>query len=101
MPSLKHVHTYKKHPLRKGFMMCADAHCTHIENKKLLLGKANKCPFCSNEFELTSEDLKRALPRCIDCSDTIKARQRKAAKQIIANVFDNAELKEVLVGQEE
>lgn len=42
-------------------------------HKEDLVGKRARC-ICGNEFNLTPEDLKRARPRCLECSNTVKSR---------------------------
>lgn len=84
----KHVHTYKKHPTRKGYSYCLGAYCSTITETKLLVGKANKCK-CGKLFLLSREDLRRAVPRCINCSVTRKALERQKAQQLYESVLGN------------
>jgi hypothetical protein len=81
----KHTHTYKRHPTRKGYSYCLGADCQHIQETKLLVGKRNKCK-CGKLFILTREDLRRAIPRCINCSTTRIARERQIAKQLFESL---------------
>ena len=61
-----------RHILRRATKVtfaCIDD-CSFRETKAYLLGRIVRCPFCQSEFQLTKEDLKRALPRCPRCSNT-------------------------------
>lgn len=89
MPAIDHVHTYVRLKSRKDHYKCNDPYCTHIAHKELIEGKANKCPFCQTEFVLSKDDLRRAKPRCINCSDTAKARAHKKAKDVVVTAFDH------------
>jgi hypothetical protein len=67
--------------------MCADPHCTHKELREYLIGKASRCSNCKNEFVLTHEDLKRARPLCINCSNTKEAIAFREQKEKIASIL--------------
>jgi hypothetical protein len=84
MPALKHVHSYSRY--RKHYYKCNDPMCTHFLDKKMVLGKMNKC-VCGQEFILTYEDLRRATPKCKDCSNTKESRVYKAAKGVLDDLF--------------
>lgn len=61
-----------RHILRRATrstFACIDD-CSYREVKSFLFGRIVRCPFCKEEFQLTLEDLKRALPRCPNCSNT-------------------------------
>lgn len=85
MPSLKHTHTYTRY--KKHYYKCNDPQCTHFADRSLILGKMNKCPFCGKEWVLTKEDLRRATPRCIECSDTKQAKVFDKAKAAASLIF--------------
>jgi hypothetical protein len=79
MAGLKHIHSYVRCPNRKNFYKCDDPYCTHFVPRDLILGKACHCA-CGAEFVLTREDLRRARPRCPNCSDTKVGREYRAAQ---------------------
>lgn len=89
MPAINHVHSYIRLKHRKDHYKCGDPYCTHIAHKELIEGKADKCPFCGNEFVLTKDDPRRAKPRCIDCSNTASARKFKNARDIVSTNLNN------------
>jgi hypothetical protein len=70
---LKHTHQLKRVKGTKDIYNCADPHCTYKENKIFLVGKASLCNECRGEIVLTSEDLKRSKPLCLNCSNTKEA----------------------------
>ena len=80
MPSLNHIHTFVKYG--KKSYRCFDPECTSIYSKDMLHGKASKCTDCGSEFILTHEDLKRARPKCLKCSNTKEARTFQAAARL-------------------
>lgn len=72
---------------------CADPNCTHTllvpkKNRSLIIGRATLCPEClKNRFALTSEDIKRKVPKCIECRGGQKAETLRAGKKIMENVL--------------
>lgn len=85
MSSLKHTHSYTRY--RKKYFRCTHPECTHYIDKEFLKGKLNRCA-CGVEFILTSEDLKRALPKCKNCSATKEAKAYRAAKGAVGDLLD-------------
>lgn len=67
----KHRHIIRR--ATRAMYSCIDD-CSFREAKHYLLGRIVRCPFCQREFKLTLEDLRRALPRCPNCSDTKTSR---------------------------
>jgi hypothetical protein len=51
-------------------------------DKEATEGKLSLCTACGSQFILTREDLKRAKPKCLNCSNTKKARTFKKAQQL-------------------
>ena len=82
MPAINHVHTYVKYKSRPRFYRCDAPNCTHFLDKDALVGKLSLCTECGAQMILTSEDLKRVRPRCINCSDTVKARAHRKAQEL-------------------
>jgi DNA-directed RNA polymerase subunit RPC12/RpoP len=70
---------------------CNDPHCTHFAPKHAIVGKASRCTQCGTEFVLTPEDLKRAEPRCVECSETKKAKNVKRIKDNVKELFKEHE----------
>lgn len=79
----EHIHSFKRDTKLKTKYRCMGATCYALVDKTRLLGKANKCR-CGNVFILTGEDLKRAIPRCLECSDTVRSRRTKAVEPLVA-----------------
>ena len=86
MASLKHIHTYVKYKRRPGFFRCTDSLCTHSAHKEVVEGKQSLCFFCGSVFILTKEDLRRAKPRCFNCSNTAKALAVKKASNLMSSI---------------
>lgn len=85
-----HVHTWVKWKKNFGEMQyrCKDPDCFDIKPKSLLVGKKSLCTICRQEMTLTLEDLRRANPRCINCSDTKAAKKHKEIEKAVDSVFD-------------
>jgi hypothetical protein len=82
MPSIDHVHLYVKYKKRPGYFRCAAPNCTHIADKEFLEGKHSTCNLCGAVMTLSKEDLRRAKPRCIECSNTKKAKDLKKLQEL-------------------
>lgn len=87
MPSLNHVHIYHCIDKKTGEWGCLDPYCSHITEKKYILGKASRCTHCGNEFKVTPYDLKLRDPKCIDCSNRRIAKEFKEKKQTVESLF--------------
>jgi hypothetical protein len=75
--SLNHVHTYVRNRKIFGeqYFQCAHPDCYDLKAKKDLIGKRSMCAICGQtEIFLTADDLKRARPRCANCSNSKKPR---------------------------
>lgn len=87
-PDRNHIHTFRRSPLDKTKMICQDPRCTTYQHPIILLrGKAALCNKCGNQFTLTDEDLRRAKPICIMCSNTKKGEAARAAKDLTNKLF--------------
>jgi hypothetical protein len=82
MPSQKHIHTYGRFKKKPGYYKCNAPNCTHFIQKDLLVGKYSLCNLCGQQFILSLQDLKLALPRCFDCSNSKKAVLARKAKEL-------------------
>lgn len=72
MPTLNHIHTYKRanHPKRRDIFVCTDPRCSFRSTKVYLEDKIGLCPFCEKEYVLTGKMLaKLKLPHCEFCTD--------------------------------
>lgn len=87
MATLNHTHTWRRHETRPLYMRCAHPKCYSIEERSILVGKLSCCNLCGKEFTLTREDLRRTMPRCLDCSNTAKAKQVRASMAIAKMAF--------------
>lgn len=90
MPKKDHIHTFVKYKKRPGFFRCLHPDCTAIFDKEFLRGKRALCS-CGRDFILTREDLRRATPKCMNCSDTKQARAFQAAQSLIENQMAHTE----------
>lgn len=91
MPAINHIHTYKRLILKSGRnsparYMCADPDCSHNTLADLLIGKSSLCNKCHEKFVLTYEDLRRAKPLCINCSNTKEAREFRKRKEALESI---------------
>ena len=82
MPSLNHIHTYVRYKSRPGYYRCDAPDCTHFNTKEHITGKLSLCSLCGQQMILDSEALRRARPRCINCSDTKKAKIHRKAQEL-------------------
>jgi hypothetical protein len=95
MPGLKrnsdgspHVHTYVRRS--KDTYKCDHPDCQHWMTKTDLKGKRSLCAVCrKNTLILDHEALRRAQPRCADCSDTEEARNGRATGSSICGQKEN------------
>lgn len=86
MATLKHAHRYVRYDRKKGLYRCEDPECYHTINKKMLHSKACTCP-CGIKFILTYEHLKLARPKCLECSNTAKAKEFKKGKELVGSLL--------------
>ena len=90
MPSLDHTHTYirwKTTKLGVTYYRCNHANCTHFIDKDLIVGKTTLCSNCGDQFILSHEDLRRAKPRCLSCSNTKEAKTIRMARSIMDSII--------------
>lgn len=86
---IKHVHTFKRHPLDKAKYFCKDPHCTYEIERLLAIGKTGICPKCGNEFVLTFKLAHTRIrePVCLNCSPTIAGREYREKQSVLAELF--------------
>lgn len=77
MPTLNHLHTFRRVVKRKDLYKCMDKYCTYVAEKKLIQGKAALCNKCGEELVLDAELLRLAEPACINCRDTKDAKLKR------------------------
>lgn len=90
MPSLAvnsdgspHIHEFVRVQKTNSYR-CAHPQCYTVYHKKVLKGKESICGAChKNKIILTFEELRRAVPRCLDCSGTNKALEIQRHKEIL------------------
>lgn len=82
MPSVNHTHMYVRYKTRPGYYRCDLPDCTHVLDKEAVQGKQSLCTVCHEKMILTREDVRRARPRCINCSDTKKGRTFRRAQEL-------------------
>lgn len=88
----EHKHTWVKHKQREGYFRCTGATCYSIQPRDILIGKENACPFCGKTFLLSREDLRRAKPRCQDCSQTKEAKTYQKAQEVMRNLLEGVDI---------
>lgn len=85
MPSLtadpdtgkRHIHSYERLPGGK-LWRCLHPACSHTAKRYEVKGKESYCGSCSKAIVfMTYENMRRARPRCTDCSTTRKALRHK------------------------
>lgn len=81
MPSLNHIHQYKRDRNGKVWR-CVHPLCSWQGFKEHVVGKAAICNGCKETIvSLTSEQIKRSEPKCINCMDTKVSREYKETKE--------------------
>jgi len=93
MPSLTvnpdgkpHTHEFVRIPKTNTFR-CAHPHCFTVYHKKYLKGKESLCGICHEaKIILGYEELRRAIPRCNQCSGTVEALRIKYYKDILKDM---------------
>lgn len=95
MPSLDHTHTYvrwKTTKLGVTYFRCNHANCTHFIDKELIVGKTTLCSNCGGQFILSRDDLRRAKPKCLDCSNTKEAKISRAARELMDSILPEEDI---------
>jgi hypothetical protein len=80
MPIVNHIHTFIRYKAKQGYYRCNSPDCTYSVPKGDILGKLSRCTQCGEQIILTKEDLRRASPRCLECSNTKKAIAHRKAR---------------------
>ena len=88
MPSLRHTHTYVQYKGRAGFWRCASPQCSHYTDRENVVGKLSLCNNCEAEFILDYEALLRRRPLCLNCANTKKGRDFRAAQSVRPEVTE-------------
>lgn len=94
MATLKHTHTYVRGKVQFGELhfRCAHPDCTHSARVSMVVGKRSICAVCGqNELILPDQPSilsKIAKPRCLECSQTKEARQRRQLLDIVGGAMD-------------
>lgn len=88
MPALKHTHTMSRmtprgtKPPDQEKWKCLDPVCTYTATMEFLKGKLSLCCNCrKKEIMLDSERLQRKFPKCENCSE----RKKDKEKMVVAN----------------
>lgn len=79
---INHIHTYVRVSAKQW--KCADPHCSHFTTAERVKEKASLCAVCkSREIILTRDKMRRAKPRCLECSNSREAIEfRKTRKNL-------------------
>jgi len=92
--TLDHIHEYVKFGVKFGELhyKCNHPDCFHTAPVSLIEGKRTMCAIChQKDFILTREDLRRAKPRCPDCSETREAVERRKLQAVLGEVLGEGE----------
>ena len=92
-----HVHEIERKysPNHKVFWTCTHPDCTFFTyDRTQIEGKRVICAVChTNDLILTKESLRRAKPRCLECSNTAEAQKvkqmREASVSLMDEILDN------------
>ena len=91
-PETEHIHTFVKFKGkffgRTDNWTCASPDCNTIRPPEQVIGKLSRCTLCGIPFTLTREDMRRARPRCLECSDTKKGRILRKTREALTR-FDS------------
>jgi hypothetical protein len=68
---------------------CDDPDCEKTSQASKLKGKRSICAVCKqNELILTSRDLKMERPRCVNCSLTKEAQQKRKLEDVLTGFLE-------------
>ena len=94
MAVLNHTHSYVRYKRNQwknpDLFKCDNPDCTHFADKALILGKHSQCT-CGEVFILSRDDLKRARPKCLNCSNTAAGKKSRAVHELVGTIFANSE----------
>lgn len=78
------THTWVRMKGKKDLFRCSAPDCKQFKNIAWLEGKRAKCPLCSKDFILTSEQLRNKTPRCQNCKRvSIKSETDKRLEEML------------------
>lgn len=102
MPSLNHLHTYERSKTNREIYRCIDPLCTHWDYRDKILGKAIICAKCHVQCTAMQMQLKSGQNRngakhltCLACSKSPKRHEAIAAQEVISDILNLKDLKEV------
>lgn len=106
MPTINHVHKYVRFKGKPGYYKCDSFDCTFYIERELIVNKLTRCSKCEDVFVLTREDLKRARPKCSNCSKSKKAKEDRLLQDLTRDLGTSPEFlpgipKEEYIPQEE
>ena len=87
MSSLRHIHTYSKFKARPGYFKCNDPGCTHFLIREQVIGKYSRCNACGEEFVLDYDSISLAMPKCLSCRSSKRAKAFQLGKKLAAAAF--------------
>lgn len=97
MEVLKHLHLLHRWKNQFGEMQyrCIHPDCTFFAARSFLLGKRVCCALCGKgELILNVYDLRLAIPRCKECSETKEAKAKKRLAMLMGEVFEQVSQEE-------
>lgn len=85
--AIKHLHTYRRSKTNSDIYRCLDPDCTHYTHREFIEGKRALCGKCRSEFIVSKEQLKNALPVCINCSHSNAAKAHRGVKTELEKIL--------------
>lgn len=85
--AIKHLHTYRRSRANPEIYKCLDPDCTHYTKREFIEGKRALCGKCHSEFIISKEQLKNALPVCINCSKSKAADIHRGVKSELEKIL--------------
>lgn len=68
--AFKHVHIYERLSNSHSMFRCMIPECPHIIQSAMLINRKAACPYCSRQFIITPEHLRRKKVHCMLCAKT-------------------------------
>ena len=90
----RHLHTYRQVKSGSNQYKCQHPDCTHLSTRALIKGNRAICNGCTEEFILTSESLRRALPKCNSCIKSLV--KTKKEDEITASAIDESAMENLV-----
>lgn len=77
----KNRHTYKK-----SLYKCSLPGCAHKLHADLAIGRKSLCNLCGEEFVMTKESVRLAMPHCDNCKKGANADNREKLLELLEKI---------------